>query len=249
MIKTTCCTCKDQKSEVNDDGELTVAKNMQIQRPKPGPNDNDVKNQETSAPVVCDTEDKEKMVEQRDSMILRKLKSNFPKEGIPEFWMDRYKMQNAYSLEAKGWKVQVKWEVSPIIGAGVGVFVTEDVKEGQVLRLANTGRNLIRFRKKSDLPKNMSSVTKNYISNFCGQVDDFTMLFLPGNCMNHAIEPNTIMVAADEETIHIVACHDIKAGTELTQDYLSFGEPPEYLKELAKNESMELVFSGYNGFL
>jgi len=244
---TTYCRC--QESEVNDDGDLTVAKHIQIQRPKPDLNYNDMKNQETSAPVDCATEDKEKMVEQRDSMILREIKNNFHEEGIPEFWMDRYKMQNAYSREAKGWKVQVKWEVSPIIGAGVGVFVAEDVKEGQVLRLANTGRNLIRFRKKSDLPQNMSSVTKNYISNYCGQVDDFTMLFLPGNCMNHAAEPNTIMVAADEETIHCVACQDIKAGTELTQDYNSFGEPPEYLKELSKNESMELVFSGYNEFL
>jgi len=188
--------------------------------------------------------------EEGSKLALQDVIANFVKEGIPAFWADRYKMQNAYSLKAKGWKVQVRWGESPIAGAGVGVFAAEDAEKGQLLRLAKNGKNLIRFRERSDLPEKMSPVTKDYITNYCAQIDDrFIMIFLPGCCYNHSDDPNIEMVVADEETIHLVAVKNIAAGTELLGDYQSFGEPPKYLKELARNESMDLIFPGYNSFL
>jgi len=78
-------------------------------------------------------------------LVLQDVIDNFVKEGIPDFWVNRFEMQNAYTLKEKGWKVQVRWGQSPIIGAGVGVFVTEDVQNGQLIRRARNGKNLIRF--------------------------------------------------------------------------------------------------------
>jgi len=217
----------------------------------------DIKNQSVLAVAVSKdavlvAEEVEKKVQQPEGseLVLQGIINNFVKEGIPAFWADRYNMQKAYSLKAKGWKVQVRWGQSPICGAGVGVFADEDVKKGQLIRLATHGKNLIRFRKQSDLPKKMSPGTKDYISNYCAQIDDrFVMIFIPGCCYNHSIDPNVKMIVADEETIHVLAVKNIEAGTELLGDYNSFGEPPKYLKEFAKNERMDLVFPGYNSFL
>jgi len=208
-----------------------------------------VENKTNRSQTVLAAKDKEDQSEDTDKLALHEIWNNFLTEGIPGFWIDRYKMQNSYSLKAKGWKVHMEWRESSIRGAGVGAFVKEDVEKGQLVRLAKAGNNLIRFREKSDLPKNPTPVTVNYVSNYCGQVDDFTMIFLPGNCFNHSVDANVIMVPVDEETIHIVASHNIKAGTELTQDYYSFGTPPKYLEEFATKYNIGLVFSGYNEYL
>lgn len=264
--------CHTKETEENNSGfgEFAGDKDKLIQKPVPK---DDIKNQSvlgTAAPKgvkiqnsLEDTknnqdqpglmaEDEVKNVQQQEratKLVLQDVSDNFLKEGIPAFWLDRIQMQNAYSLEAKGWKVKVNWGESSISGAGVGAFVGEDVEKGQLMRIAKTGKNLIRFRDQSKLPKNMSLVTKNYISNYVGQVDDFVMIFLPGNCFNHSIDPNIDMIPADEETIHLIACKDMKAGTELTQNYYTFGKPPKYLQDLAKDEQMELTFPGYNSFL
>jgi len=266
---TACCICHTKETEENNSGfgEFAGDKDKLIQKPVPK---DDIKNQATIASKGVEiqndledtktnqdqrsliAEDEDKKVQQDERAIkpvLQDVSDNFLTEGIPAFWSDRQQMQNAYSLEAKGWKVQVNWGESSISGAGVGAFVGEDVEKGQLIRVAETGKNLVRFRDQSDLPKNMSMVTKNYISNYCGQVDDFAMIFLPGNCFNHDIDPNIDMIAADEETIHLLAAKDMKAGTELTQNYYTFGKPPKYLEDLAKDQQMDLVFSGYNSFL
>jgi len=182
-------------------------------------------------------------------LVLQDVIDNFVKVGIPDFWVNRFEMQNAYTVKEKGWKVQVRWGQSPIIEAGVGVFVTEDVQKGQLIRRARNGKNLIQFWERAGLPKEMSPSTKVYISNYCCQVEDnFVCIFIPGCCYNHSSDPNVEMIIPDEETIH-VAAKNITAGTEILGDYYSFGEPLKYLKELAKNEKMELVFPGYNLFL
>ena len=206
-------------------------------------------NLDQSALVAEDEEKKVQQLEKFNVLGLQEVCDNFRKEGVPAFWIDRFKMQNAYSLEAKGWKVQVNWKESSITGAGVGVFVGEDVEKGQLIREAITGKNLIRLRNKSDLPKNPSSVTKNYFTNYCSQVDDFTYIYLPGNCKNHSTDPNTILKVADEETLHLVACKDMKAGMELTGDYYACGEPPKYLTDFAAIHKIDLLFSGYNSFM
>jgi len=252
-----CGLCQTEETEIKN---TNSGKEKLTKKQVTNETMDNMKNQDAQANVVENkrnqptlaAEDEEKKVEQprkTNRLALREVTNNFQKEGIPDFWIDRIQMQNAYSLKEKGWKVQVKWQDSSIEGAGTGCFVQEDVKKGQLVRAATTGKNLIRFRDKSELPKNMSSVTKNYISNYCAQVDDFVMIFLPGNCFNHSSDPNIDMLIADEKTLHMVACKDMKAGEEIFQDYYTFGEPPEYLKELAKNEKMELVFTGYNAYL
>jgi len=138
-------------------------------------------------------------------LVLQDVIDNFVKEGIPDFWVNRFEMQNAYTLKEKGWKVQVRWGQSPIIGAGVGVFVTEDVQKGQLIRRARNGKNLIRFWERAGLPKEMSPATKDYISNYCCQIEDnFVCIFIPGCCYNHSTDPNVEMIVPDEETIHVV---------------------------------------------
>ena len=46
------------------------------------------------------------------SMLIQEIRKN----GIPDFWLDTKKMQEAYSLEIKGWTKKVEWKQSTIPG-------------------------------------------------------------------------------------------------------------------------------------
>jgi len=245
MFACTCCPCCQCKSEVdiNDDaGEKEkLTKKSDTNETTDGSKHQKALVEENKANSKPTAEG-----EVDNQLSLVEITNNFLTEGIPDFWADGIQMQNAYSLEAKGWKVQIAWRESTITGAGTGCFVEEDVNKGQLLRVAQTGKNLIRLREESDLPKNMSSITKNYFSNSCAQIDDFVFILVPGNGFNHSSDPNVEAIVADEETLHVLAVKDMKAETELSWNHDTFGEPPQYLKEFAKNEEIELVFSGKN---
>jgi len=195
------------------------------------------------------TENKTEHPEEGSKMALAAICENWKRDGIPDFWKDRKKMQSAYSIQAKGWKVKMKWGNSCIPGGGIAAFIGEDVKDGQVIRATKDGENMIRLWDESWIPKNATAITKDYIANYCGQIKDFTVLFLPGNGFNHSNESNVVWQALDEKTVQIVATCDIEAGTELTQNYLTFGKPPEFLTKFAKDNNTCLVFEGYNSFL
>jgi len=196
------------------------------------------------------TENKTEHPEEGCKIALSAICNNWKRDGIPDFWKDRTKMQSAYSIQAKGWKVKMKWGNSCIDGGGIAAFIDEDVKDGQVIRKTKHGENMIRLLDESWIPKNATWITRDYISNYCGQISDsFTVLFLPGNGFNHSNESNVVWQALDEKTVQIVATCNIEAGTELTQNYYTFGKPPEFLTEFAKVNDLGLVFEGYNSFL
>ena len=52
---------------------------------------------------------------------MHQLIKEIQKNGIPEFWMDSRIMQEAYSLEMKGWTKKVEWKESRILNAGLGM--------------------------------------------------------------------------------------------------------------------------------
>ena len=51
-------------------------------------------------------------VHMSSSMLIQEIRKN----GIPAFWLDTKKMQEAYSLEIKGWTKKVEWKRSTIPG-------------------------------------------------------------------------------------------------------------------------------------
>ena len=51
-------------------------------------------------------------VHMSSSMLIQEIRKN----GIPDFWLDTKKMQEAYSLEIKGWTKKVEWKQSTIPG-------------------------------------------------------------------------------------------------------------------------------------
>lgn len=63
-------------------------------------------------------------------------------------WDDRIDLQSRWTNYEKGWRVGVEWKQTPY---GTGLFATEDILEGTLLRTGRIGRNLIRFQSVEDI--------------------------------------------------------------------------------------------------
>ena len=64
-------------------------------------------------------------------------------------WDDRIGIQDQFTLEEKGWTVPVDWRSTP--HHGVGVFSTDTIKAGTVLRRGILGVNLQEFTSRADI--------------------------------------------------------------------------------------------------
>ena len=64
-------------------------------------------------------------------------------------WQDRQALQQLWTNQEKGWKVDVEWKSTPkLLGAGtnntsIGVYATRDIPKNQVLRTGIVGVNLL----------------------------------------------------------------------------------------------------------
>lgn len=95
---------------------------------------------------------------------------------------------------------------------GLGVFVLEAVKKGQVISEFRLEREIT--------PETPLRPEKGERSEHCSMFDDrYCLVAIPERYLNHSCDPNTNL-HYDETGIHIVALRDIEAGTELTVDYL-----------------------------
>ena len=63
-------------------------------------------------------------------------------------WNDRIGLQDRFTLEEKGWKVQVDWRSTPY---GAGLFSTQDIEAGEILRRGIIGVNLKEFTSIADI--------------------------------------------------------------------------------------------------
>eukprot|EP00536_Pseudo-nitzschia_multiseries_P012352 jgi/Psemu1/208430/e_gw1.468.16.1 len=73
-------------------------------------------------------------------------------------WNDRIGLQDRYSLEEKGWEVDVDWRSTPY---GAGLFSKEDVSAGTILRKGVIGVNLKEFTSIADIEEFCTAQNEN----------------------------------------------------------------------------------------
>ena len=161
-------------------------------------------------------------------------------------------MQSMYSLAEKGFKKKVFWKTGPF---GIGLFAEEKISEGEVYRKSVEGKNVIVFHSEDDIPP-LTNSTKKYLSNYLFQAEDVCAILIPGDSINHgdANKANTMGVKfADSNEIGFlgVATKDIEIGEELLSNYNNFGNPPDWLRDFARDQCIleHMAFKGYNDFV
>lgn len=183
-------------------------------------------------------------------------------------WDDRIGLQDAFSLKEKGWQISVEWRATPF---GAGLFASQDVPKGAILRKGILGVNLIEFtcvqdidsfcQKKGDaeiLPRrayvkdylwgfNKNSDARGYLRSDVSP-DWFFGMWIPGNGLNHNAPPNTVYVPT-LSGIDLVAIDEIKQGDELFDDYRRHGTAPAWLKEFSRQHKVTLNFADCNDFV
>ena len=175
--------------------------------------------------------------------------ADIKREGIPPFWIDPLEMQNAYTLEAKGWTKKVYWKPSTVPAAGLGVFAAERIPKGAIYRILRDGQTMIVLNTLKDFP-NLTDMTKRFVANYCAKVDDVCFIMTPGSSVNHHHkEHNTRVIKVSDVEIHGVATRDIEINEELFCDYVEFGTPPEWLVSFAKEHGIQLPFKECNDFV
>ena len=105
---------------------------------------------------------------------------------------------------------------------GLGCFTDEPIAKGQLVWIFDDRIDLrIPVNKLVELPKPIQDYLEMY--GYAEMLDGYKVITLCGDHskhMNHALEPNIISNPADSG--QDIAARDIKAGEELTCDYLSF---------------------------
>lgn len=186
---------------------------------------------------------------------------------------DRIALQSKWSLTEKGWQVNVEWKETEF---GIGVFASEAISAGTLLRLGKNGQNLLQFKCRDDIEafcgddsdcEQRLSYVKDYLlgysaltdergykaaRSFDAEQDRFFGMWLPGNGLNHNCSPNTVyrtLPGGTENGIVLVALTNIKAGHELYDDYRRHGAAPAWLSEFAKEKRVSLNFPDCNDFV
>ena len=73
---------------------------------------------------------------------------------------------------------------------GLGVFAKEFIPFGATTRILRANQNMIVFKSKDDIPP-LTTTTKKYLENYCGQTEDLCYILCPGSSLNHTkTEPN-----------------------------------------------------------
>lgn len=185
-------------------------------------------------------------------------------------WDDRICLQQTWSNIEKGWKVEVEWKLTP---HGVGLFAAQAIRAGTILRTGVKGCNLLQFSSTDDIEafcQNGSEDEYNprvkYVSDYLWgfttvgtdergysrgeQVERnrFYGCWIPGNGLNHSIEPNTVY-RTSEAGINLVALTDIEKGNELYDDYRRHGHAPSWLLDWALAHDATLNFAECNDFV
>ena len=186
-------------------------------------------------------------------------------------WKNRIGLQDRFTLEEKGWKVDVDWRSTPY---GAGLFSKQDIKAGTLLRSGILGTNLKEFVSTETIYEFCNSgepsefdarleYVKDYLWGFSKRTDEkgyalsssseededrFFGMWIPGNGLNHNEVPNTVY-RATPEGIDLVALVDIQANDELFDDYRRHGTSSQWLKDFATQHNVTLNFADCNEFV
>ena len=188
-------------------------------------------------------------------------------------WDDRIGLQSAWSNPEKGWQVDVEWKTTPY---GAGLFAKQDMKTGTILRIGRTEKNLMQFKTAGEMKSFCEQGTGkaipavvSYVSDYfygfdpnynqideknpsSGQLPVWYGIWVPGNGLNHGIEPNTVYRTAAQGISHgidLVALTDIASGDELLDDYRRHGKPPAFALEFSQQFGIDMNFVGCNDFV
>jgi len=176
-----------------------------------------------------------------------------------------------------GFLVNTEVKDSTVVDAGRARFVTEDVKEGTIIRatklvdakqglplpgttLVSTAKEMLMEAMSYDdvegLPTN-----KEQIVNFAGtpfnveEDNGVTYHWVPCNYFNHSGNPNVILALPPKADgmVYAVALRDILAGEELFQDYREFRLPPWFMSmcnewKLTSTQSLGMQIDGMADF-
>ena len=174
------------------------------------------------------------------------------KNGIPDAWNNPLTMQSMYSLADKGFTKKVSWKIGAF---GLGLFAEERILKGEVYRKYVDGKNMMVFHSEADIPP-LTNSTKKYLSNYLFQTEDICAICIPGDSINHGdIDQANTMGAkfADSNEIGLlgIATKDIDIGEELLLNYKDFGNPPDWLRDFARDRCIleYMPFKGYNNFV
>ena len=66
----------------------------------------------------------------------------------------------------------------------LGVFANEFIPSGATTRILRANQNMIVFKSKDDIPP-LTTPTKKYLENYCGQTEDLCYVLCPGSSLNH----------------------------------------------------------------
>jgi hypothetical protein len=196
----------------------------------------------------------------------------------PFDWNDRIGLQSKFSLQEKGWHVQVEWRQTPY---GAGLFALENIQKETRLRRGILNVNLKEFTSIYDIddfchsgnattPQDIEArrqYVKDYLWGFSKFADQdgypldakadlleddrrrrFYGMWIPGNGLNHHTQPNTVYRMTNHG-IDLVALRDIAKDEELYDDYRRHGQAPPWLKEFAKRYHVTLNFADCNDFV
>ena len=189
-------------------------------------------------------------------------------------WNDRIGLQDRFSLEEKGWKVQVNWRSTPY---GAGLFSKQNIKSGTILRKGILDINLKEFTSIDDIDdfcrdgetdREMDKAKLDYVKDYLwgfsrrntddrgydnsenptSESDRFFGMWIPGNGLNHNENPNTVYKAT-ADGIDLIAIEDIQIDDELFDDYRRHGTSSVWLKEFARIHNVTLNFADCNEFV
>jgi len=187
--------------------------------------------------------------------------------GIPSECTDIKKFREHIPKEEIGWQIETSLKQTKY---GFGIFTTQDVKKGQVLRRGVIGLNMLEITPQSvhhipgyDKNKNyIDPTTLNYMKNYIiGSEEgpkESVYLWIPGCGINHAtgdgatnaeVYYDNTLYGGVRGFVHI-AKRDIKKGEEMYQDYRSYGYCPIWFGNfMAKFGVNELLFPDKNDFV
>jgi len=183
-------------------------------------------------------------------------------------WDDRAATQAMWSLHEKGWRKKVTFR--SVDGMGLGVIADEDIPCGTLLRVAETGKNLVQFRSRKDLDSFIDAFGSGtrgslvrYVADYLGGVllpngDTIPILLWPGNVMNHSCEENNVVLVPQVDTgstgpklrkIRILTIKDVKRGDVILYDYRIHGNVPDWYAQWVTEHGVESVFPGDNDYV
>jgi hypothetical protein len=184
-------------------------------------------------------------------------------------WDDRVSLQENWTNKSKGWQVNVEWKLGPF---GAGVFATQDISAGTLLRYGRCGYNQMQFKSAEDIEAfcrdedtgDLKPALVSYVSDYFygfnpndGRTGDDVAamwygIWVPGNGLNHSETPNTVYRLSPGGVavgIDLVALTDVRSGDELVDDYRRHGKAPSWAANFAEKLSISMNFEGSNNFV